>query len=109
MLQLSQITRCQTKRPISLLIAMTAMLLVAGCADKTRRRRRWCSALSERDKSSWTGEEAKTYARHCILESTTVGSDAWCTNLEETPKGDWTTQEVADYAQYCTVKKMTGD
>ena len=55
MLQLSQITRCQTKQPISLLIAMTAMLLVAGCAEKPGSEG-WCSALSERDKSSWTGE-----------------------------------------------------
>lgn len=108
MLQLSQITRCQTKQATALLISMTAMLLVAGCADKPGSEG-WCSTLSERDKSSWTGEEAKTYARHCILESTTVGSDAWCDKLEKTPKGDWTTQEVADYAQYCTVKKMTGD
>lgn len=108
MLHISQITLLQIKKPTAMLIAITSILLVAGCADKPGSEG-WCTALSERDKSSWTSEEAKTYARHCILESTTVGSDTWCNNLEETPKGDWTTQEVADYAQYCTVKKMTGD
>ena len=45
----------------------------------------------------------KNYAAHCVLDSTTIGSDTWCENLKETPKGDWTTQEVADYAQYCVV------
>ncbi|MDA0631051.1 MAG: DUF3012 domain-containing protein [Proteobacteria bacterium] len=108
MLHINQTTFRQIKQPTALLTAMTAILLMVGCADKPGSEG-WCNALSDRDKSSWTGEEARTYARYCILESTTVGSDAWCNNLEETPKGDWTTQEVADYAQYCTVKKMTGD
>lgn len=83
-------------------------MLLVGCADKPGSEG-WCQDLKARDKSSWTSDEAKTYARHCLLDSTTVGSDTWCSNLEETPKGEWTTQEVADYAQYCTVKKVTGD
>jgi hypothetical protein len=33
MLQVSQITRCQIKQPTAFLIAMAAILLVAGCAD----------------------------------------------------------------------------
>jgi len=33
MLQVSQITVRQIKQPTALLIAMTAILLVAGCAD----------------------------------------------------------------------------
>ena len=60
--------------------------------------------MSAKSKSEWTGEEAKTCAKHCVFESTTIGSEAWCNNLDETPKGEWTTQEVADYAKHCIVE-----
>ena len=60
--------------------------------------------MSAKSKREWTGEEAKTYAKHCVFESTTIGSEAWCNNLDETPKGEWTTQEVADYAKHCIVE-----
>ena len=63
--------------------------------------------MSAKSKGEWTGDEAKTYATHCVLESTTNGSKAWCDNLKETPKGERTTQEVADYAKYCVVDQAT--
>ena len=82
--------------------ALTGLLL-QGCADKPGSEG-WCSTMSAKSKSEWTGEEAKTYAKHCVFESTTIGSEAWCNNLNETPKGEWTTQEVADYAKHCIVE-----
>ena len=58
-------------------------------------------------KGIWTGDEAKTYASQCVLESTTISSKAWCDNLKEMPKGEWMTQKVADYAKYCVVDQVT--
>ena len=86
------------------LAAVASLALLSACADKTGSER-WCETMSAKSKSEWTGDEAKNYAAHCVLESTTIGSDAWCENLNETPKGDWTTQEVADYAKYCIVSQ----
>ena len=80
--------------------------LLSGCADKPGSAE-WCEQMSAKSKGEWTGDEAKTYAAHCVFESTTIGSEAWCDNLKETPKGEWTTQEVADYAKYCVVSQVT--
>ena len=44
--------------------------------------------MSAKSKGEWTGDEAKTYAAHCVLESTTISRKAWCDNLQETPKGE---------------------
>ena len=63
--------------------------------------------MSAKSKGEWTGDEAKTYAAHCVLESTTISRKAGCDILQETPKGEWTTQEVADYAKYCVVDQVT--
>ena len=63
--------------------------------------------MSAKSKGEWTGDEAKAYAAHCVLESTTIGSEAWCEDLKATPKGEWTTQEVADYAKYCVVDQVS--
>ena len=63
--------------------------------------------MTAKRKGEWTGDEAKTYGAHCVLESTTIGSEAWCENLKETPKGECTTQEVADYAKYCVIDQVS--
>jgi len=91
------------RRPTLLATFAIAGLLLQGCTDKPGSEG-WCSTMSAKSKSEWTGEEAKTYAKHCVFESTTIGSEAWCNNLDETPKGEWTTQEVADYAKHCIVE-----
>ena len=51
MLQINQTTFRQIKQPTALLTAMTAILLMVGCADKPGSEG-WCNALSDRDKSS---------------------------------------------------------
>ena len=81
---------------------LTGAALISSCADKPGSEG-WCNDMSAKSKGEWTGDEAKTYAKHCVLDSTTIGSEAWCNKLNETPKGEWTTQEVADYAKYCVV------
>lgn len=95
----------QHRRITSSLALIAAAVLMSGCADKPGSEG-WCNDMSAKNKSEWTGDEAKTYATHCVLESTTIGSEAWCDNLNETPKGEWTTQEVADYAKYCVVDQV---
>jgi hypothetical protein len=89
-------------KPLAILIA--SAILVA-CADKPGSEG-WCQAMDEKSKGDWTGADAKTYAAHCIFDSTTIGSEAWCDDLKEKPKGEWTTQEVADFAQYCVVEAV---
>ena len=94
-------------RKIAVSLAMAAgITLLSACADKLGSEG-WCEDMSAKSKGEWTGDEAKTYATHCVLESTTIGSKAWCDNLKETPKGEWTTQEVADYAKSCVVDQVT--
>ena len=88
---------------IALLLATTGM--IAACTDKPGSEG-WCQTMGETNKSEWTGADAKTYATHCLIASTTIGSEAWCDNLKEKPKGEWTTQEVADFAQYCVVEAV---
>ena len=98
-------TRYWPKRMAMSVIAIGSAMFV-GCTDKPGSAG-WCEQMSGKTKSEWTGEDAKTYASHCVFESTTIGSESWCENLNETPKGEWTTQGVADYAKYCVVSQVT--
>ena len=93
------------KRATRLVLLVSAVLLLSGCTDKPGSEG-WCQTQKEIPKSDRAGEDAKTYAKHCLIDSTTVGSDAWCEDLDETPKNKWTTEEVAQYGQYCVVKKV---
>ena len=98
-------TRYWPKRMAISVIAIGSTLLM-GCTDKPGSAG-WCEQMSAKSKSEWTGEETKTFASHCVFESTTIGSESWCENLDDKPKGEWTTQEVADYAKYCVVSQVT--
>ncbi|MBN7797031.1 DUF3012 domain-containing protein [Parahaliea mediterranea] len=42
-----------------------------------------------------------TFARHCVFDGSSVGSEEWCASLDEKDKGDWSANEAADYAKYC--------
>jgi len=98
-------TQYWPKRVAMSVIAIGSAMLM-GCTDKPGSAG-WCQQMSAKTKSEWTGEDAKTFASHCVFESTTIGSESWCENLDDKPKGDWTTQEVADYAKYCVVSQVT--
>ncbi len=95
-----------TRKVVLSLAVVAGVSLLGACADKPGSKG-WCEDMSAKSKGEWTGYEAKTYAAHCVLGSTTIGSEAWCENLKETPKGEWTTQEVADYVKYCVVDQVT--
>ena len=62
------------KVALSLTIVASDSLLGA-CADKPGSKG-WCEDMSAKSKGEWTGDEAKTYAAHCVLESTTISSKA---------------------------------
>ena len=94
-------------RKVALSLAIVASdSLLGAFADKPGSKG-WCEDMSAKCKGEWTGDEAKTYAAHCVLESTTISRKAWCDILQETPKGEWTTQQVADHAKYCVVDQVT--
>lgn len=84
-------------------VVLFALVTLAGCSPGVGSER-WCKQMADRPKSEWSLEDAKDYAAHCVVESTTIGSEAWCKNLEKKPKGDWTANEAADYAKHCVVK-----
>ena len=84
-------------------VALASALLLAGCEAKVGSER-WCKNLSEKPKSEWSLGEAKDYAAHCLIESTTIGSEAWCEKMDDKPKGDWTASEATDYAKHCVVR-----
>ena len=50
-------------RTVLLAVAMTASL---GCAPEVGSDA-WCDDMSEKAKGDWTANEAKDYAKHCIL------------------------------------------
>ena len=85
-------------------ILLSAGLLLIGCADKPGSAG-WCEAQKAIPKGDWTGDDRKSYAKHCLLDATTIGSDKWCENLDGKPKAEWTTQEVAEYGEYCDIKQ----
>ena len=74
-------TRYWPKRMAMSVIAIGSALFV-GCTDKPGSAG-WCEQMSGKTKSEWAGEDAKTFASHCVFESTTIGSESWCENLNE--------------------------
>jgi hypothetical protein len=93
------------KRSTLALLLLSVSLLMTACADKPGSAG-WCETQKAIPKGDWASEDRKSYAKHCLLDSTTIGSDKWCENLDNKPKADWTTQEVAEYGEYCVVKKV---
>lgn len=89
-------------KPARLVMFAPLALILAGCQPEVGSQK-WCDQLAEKPKTEWSLSEAKDYASHCLVESTTIGSEAWCKKLEDKPKGDWTASEAADYAKHCVV------
>lgn len=55
-----------TVKPAAILIALTFILTACAPAVGSKE---WCEDLKEKDKSDWTAEEAKDFAKHCIFRS----------------------------------------
>jgi hypothetical protein len=90
-------------RNLTLCLLLVSAFALAGCEAKVGSER-WCKNLSDKPKSEWSLTEARDYAAHCLIDSTTIGSEAWCEKMDEKDKGDWTASEAADYAKHCVVR-----
>lgn len=88
--------------PLKPLLLTAGILALTACSAEPGSEK-WCAEKKEQPKSEWTGSDAATFARNCLLESTTVGSDAWCENLAGKPKGKWTGDEAKAYAKHCVM------
>ncbi|MEZ5570493.1 MAG: DUF3012 domain-containing protein [Halioglobus sp.] len=82
------------------IVIIGSILLLIACSAEPGSEK-WCQQKKEQAKSEWTGSDAVTYARNCLIEGFAVGSEDWCKNLSEKPKGEWTANETASYAKYC--------
>lgn len=51
-----------------LLITLGCLAFLSGCAPEVGTEK-WCEQLKAKDKSEWTAEEAKDFAKHCIFKS----------------------------------------
>jgi hypothetical protein len=83
-------------------LVVSSILFLAACSADPGSEE-WCAAKKEQSKSEWTGSDAATYARHCIIDGLEVGSDGWCEDLAGKPKGEWTADEAASYAKHCVM------
>jgi hypothetical protein len=84
------------------LLVIGSVLLLSACSVEPGSEK-WCAAKKEQPKSEWTGDDAATFAKSCIFESTTIGSEKWCADLDEKPKGEWTADEAKSYAKNCVM------
>jgi hypothetical protein len=84
------------------LLLVGACLLLAACSEEPGSQD-WCESKKEQPKSEWSADDAMTFARHCVIDSSTIGSEAWCDKLEQKPKSDWSASEAADYARHCVM------
>lgn len=81
-------------------LMIISIMLVSACSAEPGSDK-WCAAKKEQPKSEWTGSDAKTFAKSCLLESTTIGSEKWCEDLDGKDKGEWTADEATSYAKHC--------
>lgn len=84
------------------LILISSMLMLAACSAEPGTEK-WCEAKKEQPKSEWTGSDAATYAKNCIIDGMEVGSEGWCEDLAGKPKGEWTADEASTYAKNCVM------
>jgi hypothetical protein len=78
------------------------LMLLAGCSAEPGSER-WCEAKKGEPKSEWSMEDAKTYAKNCVIEGMAIGSEEWCEDMDKTPKGEWSANDAKSYAKHCVV------
>ncbi len=84
------------------IVLVAGIILLVACSPEPGSEK-WCEEKKNQPKSEWSGSDAATFARNCILESTTIGSEAWCKDLKKKPKGEWSANEAASYAKHCVM------
>jgi hypothetical protein len=81
-------------------IIISSLLLLGACSVEPGSEK-WCAQKKEQAKSEWSGSDAITFARNCLLDGSAVGSQEWCEDMADKPKGEWTADETASYAKHC--------
>lgn len=84
------------------ILIITAVLTLAACSAEPGSEP-WCAAQKELPKSEWTGSDAKTYAKNCLIDGMAIGSEEWCEDLAGKDKGEWTADEAKSYAKHCVM------
>jgi hypothetical protein len=84
------------------ILIIASILTLAACSVDPGSEK-WCATKKEQPKSEWTGSDAKTYAKNCLIEGMTIGSEEWCEDLSGKPKGEWTADEAKAYAKHCVM------
>ncbi|MBK6739762.1 MAG: DUF3012 domain-containing protein [Haliea sp.] len=82
------------------ILIISVLLLLAACSVEPGSEK-WCAQKKEQPKTEWSGSDAMTFARNCLLDGSAVGSNEWCAELADKPKGDWTANETASYTKHC--------
>ena len=84
------------------LVLLGSVFILMACAAEPGSER-WCAQQAEQPKSEWSGSDALTYTKNCLIDGTSIGSKEWCEELAETPKGEWTGDEAASYTKHCVI------
>ncbi len=51
---------------LPLLVALAAFVLVGACSPEVGSKE-WCTDMQEKPKGDWSSNEAKDFAKHCML------------------------------------------
>ena len=51
---------------LPILVALAAFVLVVACSPKVGSKE-WCADMKEKPKVDWSVNEAKDFAKHCLL------------------------------------------
>ena len=84
------------------ILLIGGILLLTACSVEPGSEK-WCDIKKDQPKTEWTGSDAITFARNCLLEGSAVGSANWCKDLSEKPKGEWSADDAATYAKHCVI------
>jgi hypothetical protein len=82
------------------ILLIGSILFLSACSVEPGSEK-WCLLKADQPKTDWTGSDAITYARNCLIEGSALGSTGWCKDLSNKPKGDWTSNDMTGYARYC--------
>jgi Protein of unknown function (DUF3012) len=56
---------------MKIVLLATSLIFLTACTAEPGSER-WCKSQKEIDKSEWTGNDAKTYAKHCVREGSAI-------------------------------------
>ena len=83
-------------------LIISTVLLLGACSLEPGSEK-WCELKKEQAKSEWSGSDAMTFARNCLIDGSAVGSKEWCEDMSEKPKGEWSANETASYTKHCII------